>query len=348
MPRKPILASLLAATLALVLSGCVTAQVNLTVNADNSGTFGVSMGISKQLLALAGANSSDLMKSGLGDDIGAENVQVRQWSEGDTEWTEASLAFRNFDELNERIKSTELFDRFTLDHQRGILKDRFILDIQIGTLSDQLPDSSNDLGLFDPADMLNFNFTATLPGEITQTNGVFSGKTSNIMMWNIDFNQPTTIHAESEVWNWVNIAIIGASAFVLLMLTIILLVALVRNAQKKKQAMSQKTLGTQTGSPISPTANRPTPSPGFDFRQVLELTKAKILLEQVNQHRFNDLGIISETPRGLRLSAPDNGANFETLEISVIDKNVVQVNGREYPSTTDGIKQGLLNALKSH
>jgi len=188
--------------LAPCLSGCVKGQASIVVEPDGSGAIGLALGMTSQaraMLSTSGEDPLNEMSAAMQGSSEGEEVSVRQWTEGEYEWTEATRRFEDPDELNELMNETEFFDDFTLSRVAGFPKNRFVLD---GTLqSDTMESPSADVD-FDPSGFFQFDLTVTLPGEITETNGIYVGDAANKVSWPLLAGGTRVVRATSEVWNW--------------------------------------------------------------------------------------------------------------------------------------------------
>lgn len=192
----------------LFLTGCVKARVEVELRRDGSGTMSVAVGATEQTWALAGTSGEGLMQtlsqeasSGNGD----EDVTVRRWTEGSYDWIAASRPFADLNELNGLLSDVAGFKTLSLARRRGLIRDRFIVDGEIEPLaaSEEAPE---DL-LIDPSGMFEFQMLLKLPGEVIETNGVFSEDAGGLL-WTVGTYEPLTVKAVSQTWNWTRIALI--------------------------------------------------------------------------------------------------------------------------------------------
>lgn len=182
-----------------VASGCVKSLISIEVARDGSGTVGMALGMDEEARAFVGEEGIDPIES-LNEELSAEpqeEVAVRRWTEGDYEWVEVKRNFDNLDELHEITAGAEMFERFALIRDAGLLKDTFTLEAEF---TSPLEDEVDTESLFDPGAFFEMDFSATLPGKVTYTNGSWSEDTSAIT-WDLRSSGPTVISARSEVWN---------------------------------------------------------------------------------------------------------------------------------------------------
>jgi len=212
-----LLTILLLSLVALGLSGCVRARVGFDLRPDGSGTVTAAYGVTQQAKAMIASQggTSDPSKGFFKSDGGDTSVRVRQWDDGDYEWTEGTRAFVNVDELNTLMKNGNMFEQFSLDHQHGLLKDRFVLDARTKPMDDNAR-TGQAAGLnIDPEQFIRLQIGARLPGNIVETNGTRDAKDPSSLLWQIRLRESTTLRAVSETWNWMTIGIAGAGTITL-------------------------------------------------------------------------------------------------------------------------------------
>lgn len=231
-----LLTILLFSLVALSLSGCVRARVSFDVRPDGSGTVTVAYGMTQQAKALIAAQGETSAHSTGFFKLDADDpsVSVRQWDEGDYEWTEGTRAFANVDELNTLMKNSGMFEQFSLDHQHGLLKDRFVLDARTKPMDDNVSAGQAAGPDIDPEQFIRFQIGARLPGDIVETNGTREATDPSVLRWQIRLRESTTLHAVSETWNWIPLGLGGAGAVVLLIGGLVAL----RVARKPKAPMT--------------------------------------------------------------------------------------------------------------
>jgi len=209
MKNKSRIALFLALVWVLVLSGCIKARVSIKVENDGSGTLAMAVGMSQEIKALASSSGQDPMdelEKELAQEIDRE-VTVRRWEDDDYDWVENSVAFQDADDLEKLVQDAEIFERFSLQHEKGLFKHRFELDATVEQLSGG-QDMPDDLPL-DASDLFDIRVAVELPGNVVETNGTYEGD-SQVMTWKMSGQESIQIHAVSEVWNWTTLLILAA------------------------------------------------------------------------------------------------------------------------------------------
>jgi hypothetical protein len=225
--RESLKAIVLAILAALVLTGCIKARLEVEVTRDGSGTMSIALGMTEQVLSLAGTDGEGLMQmlsQEVSDDAGTEDATVRRWTEGNYEWVAATTTFVDLEDLNSRLADIEGFEGLSLTRKRGLIRDHYVLDGEIDPLVAG-EEATEDL-LLDPSGMFEFQMRAKLPGDVVETNGVFLGDSTQ-MLWTLGNYEPLSVHAVSRTWNWTRITLVvigaGLAAGALLLLVVAML-----------------------------------------------------------------------------------------------------------------------------
>lgn len=219
--------------LTLVLTGCVKARIAINVEPNGSGTLGIAIGMTQQAMSLAGNDSEGVMQrlsQEMPTEEQQEGVTVSRWTEGEYEWVETNTLFADLNDLNSRMKETDLFENFSLTCQQTLLKNRFVLDAKLIPLLDneELP---QDLFL-DPSGMFEFQVSIHLPGDVIETNGIFD-RDSSMMIWTINNYESLEMYAVSETWNWFRVGVLAVVAIMGISGAGVISMALYRTSSKK-------------------------------------------------------------------------------------------------------------------
>jgi len=157
-------------------------------------------------------------------DVDAKDVEIERWTEGDYEWVEVTAPFKNPYDLNSRMRENDLFESFQLTRRSTLLKQYYALDATIApsSLTSDAPEEFD----FDLTAIFDMRLVVTLPGGIVESNGVAEGKDPNTMSWALTSDEAMVVHAASEAWNWMTIAVIslmGIGGLLIVLLIIILI-----------------------------------------------------------------------------------------------------------------------------
>lgn len=370
---------LLSLVLVSTLTGCLKVRLAVDVKSDGSGIVGFALGMTQQAKALVASQGEDPTQI-LTQDLSKspnepQDVKISRWTEGEYEWLQGEVAFKELNDLNERLSRVEYFETFSISRQPGIFRDRFILDARLKPLLENTPDSdSSDLFNIDPSAFIEVQMTVRLPGDVIETNGVFDGNDSSKMLWTVGSKQAITMHAVSETWNWLNIGIIGGGAFVAILAIggMIFIVATSKPKRKKEISPSRVQQDkSRLPSASSPPGNRtaivsdslttqarsetitPVQIEAQDFQppnipNLLVTIGARSLLQDVNHFLLKDIGTISESPDELRLEwllMPDAG-EIQSIHIRLINQNQATINGQVFPATHEGMKTGISASIR--
>jgi len=236
LPRQQVnpLVGLILLCLVLLSSGCVKAQMLLDVHENGLSDMSVALGLTseaKALMSTQGVNIDQLMNKAFSNSNKA--VTTRQWTDGDYEWTEGTVSSLSIEDVNKRMNDNQgMVKSFNLVQEPGLFKNRFVLDMVLQPFANSMgtPNSNQTIN---PSGMVEFDMLVRLPGKVIETNGVYD-QDQNALEWMVDYNSPVTIHAVSEVWNWVNIALFGGAVVLIIILFLLGVAILVLNQTKKQ------------------------------------------------------------------------------------------------------------------
>ena len=241
------------ACITALLTSCVKMQAVVDVRANGAGTLGIALGLTQQAKSLLSTQGQDPLSQlaqrlGLSPSIPLGNdVSVSRWTDGDYDWTKLEKGFKDLDELNAAVGQTGLFQRFSITEDKELLRNQFTLDAQMSPLAALGGQALSPNALGDPSKYIEAQVAVGLPGRIIQTNGVVSPGDPSHMVWTIQGDQPITLTAVSESWNWLIILLI-CGAF----LVVILIVAFGVTAFLARRRSAAKPDGTQMSTGQTP------------------------------------------------------------------------------------------------
>ena len=198
---------------ALLLSGCFKINAKIEVRADGSGQWLIGWAMSQDLYRLANSsggnqlNTAELLKRFQGEDIHltAQDLKVREWTEGEFIWQEVILPFRNPEELNALAMRSELFESFELKRQPGVVRDRFELRAVLKSIKKMTQPAasqqSSSMFTLDPSLWFEMQVQVIMPGEVVQTNGSFLKEQPNVVIWRPLAEQDMALEMISESSN---------------------------------------------------------------------------------------------------------------------------------------------------
>jgi hypothetical protein len=221
-PRLPIsllLPLLLAAS--LVLAGCAKVQVGVTVNSDGSGTTTYGVGLTQQAQSmLDGQNPVAMLANGRAEST-VEDVSVRQWVDGEYTWGEGAKTFGSLAELNALFEDNEMFPSFKVSQESGLLKQYFTLEAELRPMADEADQGDSDGFGLKPSAFIQSRFTAQLPGDLVDTNGIADAANPGVFVWTMKDDEPTIIYLVTESWNGRNITLLAGGAALVLVATLV-------------------------------------------------------------------------------------------------------------------------------
>jgi hypothetical protein len=359
--------------LAFALSGCLKVRVAIDVKPNGSGTIGIALGMTQQAKMLVSSQGGDPMQT-LTENLSEsatnpQDVKVTSWTEGEYEWVQGEVAFKDLNDLNERMSQVDYFESFSVTRQPGIFRDRFILNARLKPLMQDTNSSDiSGFGDIDPSAFVEIQMAVRLPGDVIETNGVFGGADSSNMLWTVSSKQTITMQATSEAWNWINIGIAGGSVGlgilaiggsvglgILAIGGITLLAIPAKPKPRKNLPVTHATTDHLPGLPLSSSGGmvvaKKSPqahtqaevvmpiqpvssiSPAFP-PGMLATIGARSLLQDVNQFLLKNTGSIRETLNELHMECPVLPVGkMQGIHIKLVSQQQVAVNGQVFPAT---------------
>lgn len=332
-------AALLLLVAVWLLTGCVKLNVDLVVNRDGSGVYGLAMGTTPELMALARDGNEDLAGDFTRPAATGLAFELNEWTDGETSWLGGEVTFDSPETLNRFIRdeNQDMFETFALRRERGLLKDRFVFDARISGSGEEFNEAEM---VVDPSLFVGAKMSVQLPGEVVESNGVLNVNTAGYE-WTIDLDKGANIHMVSEVWNWLNIALFGTGLGALALLSLVTIgggVIWTLRQRSSARAAPGKSLSSR-----APVRNAPELFPAAT--ELLAAIKARKYLEQTNRKLFQGQGDIAETAGAITLSWLERGAR-QQIVIRAVNTETVTINDQPVPATEAGVRQGLINHLK--
>jgi hypothetical protein len=350
--------------LASVLSGCFKVRMTIDVQPNGSGNLGIALGMTDQAKTLVASQWGDPMQT-LSKNLGVSSgnspdVKVTRWTDGDYEWVQGEVAYKDLNELNNKMSQTDLFDSFSVTRQPGIFRDRFILNASLKPfMEDTNTTNTSNFGNIDPSAFIEFQIAVHLPGSIIETNGILDGQNSSTMLWTVNSKQSITMQATTEAWNWFNIGIAGGSVGLAILVIGGFVLLVITSRSKPRRGFSAQTtayrmppsngnisdpkklpqIHTQPEA-ILPVQPSPSISPTFPNDMLITIG-ARSLLHNVNRFLLKDIGLVSEAPNELNLQWPcvPGSGEMQGIHIKLISQQQVTINGQAFPANHEGVKK---------
>jgi hypothetical protein len=327
-----------AVLLSLALSGCITAESSIVVQADGSGTLTATMNVPIHFVAdltEQGIDAIKILRQSVLDEVGYETL-FDHWTEEDNEWVKFTRSFNNLNELNEIVRTQSFVDSFSFQRKRGFLKDLYSVDAQFTFDASNNPffnemSAVESDSLEDINEYIDLQLLIQLPGKIVNTNG------------------------DIDHWNMLSIALTVILGIVGIGLLTAIVVLILRNRRKKRGPVEGLNVKQRLAESI-PIAEEEQPLSDIDMEQmavsppskILAMVGARSLLEQVNSHVLNNRGQIAVGKGAIRLVWTDqqNQSVTRSIMITVQDMETLLINGVPFPATREGAKEGLITCLR--
>jgi hypothetical protein len=222
-------------------SGCFKADVSVELKANGSGVLGVAVGMTQQAKSLFSSQGGGDPFQSLQDQLSQQDgqkikdVNVTKWVDGDYEWMKAERPFRNLEEVNALMGRNQMFNRFSLTRNRGVLQDEYVLDAELNKINDKVPGGEGLNLNIDPATFIGIKFSALLPGKIVESNGFADAENPNLLSWTAQGNQNVPIQARVRVWNRLVVLVLVLVIGLIVVMGIAVVVLLVVKGSRKKQ-----------------------------------------------------------------------------------------------------------------
>jgi len=349
--RQIILLAFFLFALSFGLSGCFKGNISVEVKPNGSGVVSISFGMTqkaKMLISSQGENPfQDINQSMSGEDGSIPtDVKVTNWTEGDYEWTKAEKEFKNLNEINKIFSPKSLFNHFSLTRKRGIFKNEFILDAELSPFSTSSP--SSDI-IIDPTAFININFSARLPGKITETNGFVNANDPNLVVWNMEGYQTVSVKARSLTWNWLNIFGIFMGSCIFILIGVYALGGFEPILHRRSQNNKDFPIRSQ---PIQPknVSSVPQSSQLLQYQNgktnyIVDLNIEDLLI-QINTYTLNSIGQLYKKSGEIALVWKDRNGKQKFIDVKELGNNSISINGQMCLATKENIKSELINALK--
>jgi hypothetical protein len=347
--------------LPLTLTGCIKAETSITVNSDGTGILTSSLGFPIELvgeMTLHGIDPVKDLKQFLFNDL-RRGTEFSQDDDTDYEWLIITHEFTSVEDLSDLVQQQDFVESFTLQRNRGFLQDRYVLDARLvpenytNPFETELGDDIGDV-ISQAKYPLDFLFSIKLPGDVVETNGVHDA-TANTITWSADSNDPIELHAITDSWNTLSLAVTGGLALlgIALLITIILLV--IRSRRKSKPGVDDPNVRQRLVESVQTVEEEEQDDLELDKEEVfapskiLAMVGAREHLDQVNQHVLNNRGEITVAKGAIRLEWSDTDRDTAVsrgIIITVKDTETIMINGVPFPATREAARDGLISCLK--
>ncbi len=225
-------------TLALSLTGCVHLDRNVALNSDGSGTYTLTMGLSEQLVSMAGDQISTSMDQ-FGAKVKSQGGSYRHYDDTGYSYWSYTRPFKSIDELNQLAQESPQSganlgagaplpvaptspsqDTLHFSEQSGFLSNTFHVTGHMSMVM-PTPPSSSDTGMPDVSQYLKDmreSFSITMPGSLTShKGGVVNG---NTVTYTVHYGEETDIDVVGGGLNTALLLPIGGGVLVVVLLIV--------------------------------------------------------------------------------------------------------------------------------
>lgn len=230
------------------LAGCVKAFYVIDVQPDGSADIGITVGIEEQTYRLMNENGNDPFQTMLGqleqNPNQTQDAIPQRWSEDGYEWISLQRRIATLDEVNQLTNEMSWFNTFEITRQVGLLKTHYVLSATAQSLqevatSEYQQDTQSSWGSELAKTMFDIQTRVSLPGKLITHNGILDSKTSSAIHWQLSFEHPVTIYAESEAPNWLVIGLLIGAVFVVFLGIIVCIILILYVSKRKKVAITE-------------------------------------------------------------------------------------------------------------
>ncbi|HWR65235.1 MAG TPA: hypothetical protein VN364_03875, partial [Bellilinea sp.] len=223
--------------LAILLTGCVKAEVLVDLRPNGSGTLSMSIGLTseaKSMLSSQGSDIDTIFDGLISDDSSKDQIQVEKWVDGEYEWAKAGRDFENVEQITQLLDDNTMFTQFSLTQKKGFFQNQYTLNAEFAPLSADTSGSDASAFGMDAAAFIELRFITRMPGKIIESNGYPDKDNPNLISWTAKGGQPVSIKAESAATNWVNLGLVLGGAVLL----IAVIFGITYSRKRKKQQIA--------------------------------------------------------------------------------------------------------------
>lgn len=179
------------ASIILVLFGCADASIVVNVADDYSGNVQIVIGMDQRLLAMARAQGEDPL-AGINSEMPQGWIRAEEWVENGMQWLRLERSFDDLDELQDIFLNMPILRNVVIaQNGREISFMGAVEPMNNGQSNNSQMESMT-------AGMVNFRLNVRLPGEMTETNGVFD-RDKNAYSWQLDFYESTNVTFKTQI-----------------------------------------------------------------------------------------------------------------------------------------------------
>lgn len=229
----------------LMLNGCVKSNTTMTINSDKSMEFELFLIFKKEYEVDLDSkiNTNNLTKNGFNisnyEDNGYNGIKItKHYKNIDKLSTDKTTSLVISDIFTNNFNDNELFQV-----EKGFLKNKYIANYKYN-LRSEIFKQTKDIEDFDDTTLMNatsdvsFKYIVMLPHDALKNNA--NGKTDNKkeLIWNLNQSEDNKITFEFELYNKVNMIIVGVGCLLVLIVLIIIIVKITKKIKQNKSSNS--------------------------------------------------------------------------------------------------------------
>lgn len=232
MMKKYLLLTILLISAAAFLSGCVNADIHLTINKDGSGDLSYKVLMDPALLALGAMNNDGANSNFLGDMINEAKESGFTTTNLSENGKTGFAAEKHIANLEENLKNEKLFGQTGLDQNiktgeglsvnKGFFKTVYDvkMDFDLSGISDSSSGHSPEIDAMAQSMLrsMDFNFSLTTPVKVQTHNASKTEDDGKTLVWHLLPGKNNEIALTASIWNAANILLLGVGIFVVLIL----------------------------------------------------------------------------------------------------------------------------------
>lgn len=215
--------------MSLLLTGCVKANVHVTVNEDGSADLSYKMTVDSELIEMMAAEGMPIPMDFIKGEVEDDGFEVSVIHEGNYQGIEAKKHLETFEdlasEMDRELDGTGTDDQMKMTREDGFFYDTYRVKGKF------------DLTKFVPIDELvgfeqmDMKFTLTLPVEAEAQNSTRTLADGVTYQWDLEPGKVNEVDLQAKVMNTGNVALVGGLVVLLLVVAVVFFVIM----RKKKQ-----------------------------------------------------------------------------------------------------------------
>ena len=317
-----------------MMSGCVKANIDMSINKDKSMKLSVTSAVDQSLLQQYG--SEGLMDEETKNEAENNGFKVDEYSDGSMKGYTLSKEFKNIDDISsdkkvnfdlEKLMNEENAQIFTV--KQGFFKNTYTVTMENNTSSelesqmdfgdsttygqDNSMDFSSNIDLSSISSNMDMKFNVTLPYKAIKSNATSTENDGKKLVWDLMNQNLQNIEFQFELYNMNNVYLTAGIAAAIIIIIIIVIVSKKRKPKApvgtpvKVTDSNVENINQNIAPTVSATNEQPIPT-------VSNITETKVeQAPQVNSEIQNNMTKSEQ--------APTNTANANIFNFTPINEN---------------------------